>query len=211
MPELPFQIITISVDIFIIIFIVLYYIRLHNKEKALEEKENKIDSDYHRVVDDALNKERKILDDATSEADKIISDTKYATKASKESIDEALQKMAAELQSSTQQTTHAFLTYFHNSLSQISYKQLVEFQNTIKKFEEDLSRQSEDFRKSLLPKMEQQLEEYKQKRIKESEKSINQIVQKASQEVMNRSISTEDHQKLVLDALEKAKKEGIFD
>jgi hypothetical protein len=36
-------------------------------------------------------------------------------------------------------------------------------------------------------------------------------VQKASSEMFNKSISTEDHQKLLMESLEKAKSEGVFD
>ena len=62
----------------------------------------------------------------------------------------------------------------------------------------------------MLPNMEKEIEAYKQARFKEAEAMVTKIVQKVSQEVLNKAINIEDHEKLVVDALEKAKKEGIF-
>ena len=170
-----------------------------------------MDTDYHRIVDDALSKERKILEDASNEADQIINQTNYVSQESKESLDQALSRMASDLQTGALHTSQSFLEYYYNSLKHISAQSLNEYQTTIKKFEQDLHKQAEDFRQAVLPNMEKELAEYKQARLKEAEKMIRQIVAQASQEVMNKSITLEDHQKLVLEALEKAAKEGIFD
>ena len=58
--------------------------------------------------------------------------------------------------------------------------------------------------------LQKDIEAYKESRYADAEESVKQIVQKVSQEVLNKSISLEDHQKMVIDALEKAKKEGVF-
>ena len=36
------------------------------------------------------------------------------------------------------------------------------------------------------------------------------IIQKASQEILNKSLSLDDHRQLITEALEKAKNEGLF-
>jgi len=63
----------------------------------------------------------------------------------------------------------------------------------------------------LIPEIEKELETYKQQRMKSIDQTVMTIIQKASQEIFNKSLSAGDHQSIVIDALEKAKKEGVFD
>jgi hypothetical protein len=76
--------------------------------------------------------------------------------------------------------------------------------------EAELQKQTATFRDSLLPQMEQELDEYKKIRLQQADRTITQVIQEVSQEILNKSISLDDHQRLLIEALEKAKKEGVF-
>ncbi len=234
-----------------IVFVSHYFFKFRAKEKKLEEKESKIDTDYHHVVDNALAKERKILDDATHEANQIITGAQYVNHASQEaasqalqkmvadiqrdasdtakSVDQALQKMVTDMHKEVLETTHEFMSSYQTSLDKLANRSLNDFQTvskdtegdlqkTLKDFQDiakglegDLQKQMKEFHENLLPKLEKELDEYKQNRIKEAEQTIKQVIQKASQEILNKSISLADHEKLVIDSLEKAKTEGAFE
>ena len=56
-----------------------------------------------------------------------------------------------------------------------------------------------------------EVEEYKEIRIKQAEQLVNKIIQKASQEIFGRIITFNDHQNIMIESLERAKKEGVFD
>ena len=210
MPELPYQIITVGTNILILIFMIYYIWRLHTKEVELDRKSHKVDTDYHAVVDNALTKERKILDDAAKEATQIISGAHYINETTKASIDQTLQKMVQEVHTTASSSSHQFLEFYQNSLKQISVNSLTDFQSIIRGLEGDYQKQLEEFQKSVLPNMEKEIEAYKQARFKEAEALVTKIVQKVSQEVLNKALTLDDHEKLVIDALEKAKKEGVF-
>jgi hypothetical protein len=75
----------------------------------------------------------------------------------------------------------------------------------------DLQKQIKDFHESLLPGLEKELEIYKQVRFKQADQTITEVVQKVAQEILNKSLTVSDHQAIMLEALEKAKKEGVFD
>ena len=94
MPAQLLQVITLVADAIIFVIAGFYLFKLHAKEKELNERQKKIDADYHQVVNDALAKERKILDDssqeakqmlttASTEADHIIASAKDASSESK--------------------------------------------------------------------------------------------------------------------------------
>jgi NAD+--asparagine ADP-ribosyltransferase len=119
--------------------------------------------------------------------------------------------MVAHIQKESIETASKFMSSYSDSLKELASTSLVDFENVAKGLEGDLQRQIKEFRETLLPDLKKELEDYKQIRLKQSDEIINQVIQKASQEVMNKSISLEDHQKILTDALEKAKTEGVFD
>lgn len=211
MPLLPVQIISVLADVVIFIFLASYVFKLRAKEKELNEKENKSDNNFHHVVDEALAKERKIIEDAESEADKIVSGAQYISQESKGLVDGTLQQVATDVKQQVSQTTTYFTSNYQTVLHDIANSSLSELQNATKTLSSDLQKQIADFKASMLPKMEQELEEYRKSRMIQTEQLVSQVVQRASQEILNKTISLEDHQKLMIEALEKARKEGVFD
>lgn len=224
-----YHFLTITASFTIIIFVFYYAFRIHAKEKALDEKRHKVDTEYHRIVDDALSKERKILDDAAKEADKIITDAKYVSSGSKEVVDHAMQKMVEDIQKEAVSTGRLVLNSYAASLKELTNTSLrdigeiskgldTELQTELKEFEkitktlaEDLQKQMQTFNENQLETMQKELDAYKEARMKQTEQMVLAIVQKVSQEVLNKSISLDDHQKLVVESFERAKKEGLFD
>ena len=206
-----FLVAIIAINITILLVVSFYSIGLRAREKRIEKKETAMDTHFHHAVDEALTKERAIIGDATSEADKIISGAEYITESARESIRDALRDMVLDIQKEAGEISHTFNLTYANSLKQLTSESLVDFQDVSKELQTDLERQIREFRETLLPNMEKQLEEYKKKRLEEIEKSIIVITQKVSQQVLNRSLSATDHQALVIEALEKAKRDGVFD
>lgn len=210
MPTLLFQIINLLANVIIFIFVGYYLLRFSAKEKELEKKEGKIDTDYHQIVDTALARERKILEDAANEASQIITGAQYINQASKETVNHALQKIVADVQKDALATAHDFTTSYQATLRQLAEQSLREFQQVTKGLEGDLQKQITEFHESLLPNLEKELEAYKQARLNQTEQMIARVVQATSQEVLNKSIPLDDQRRLIIDSLENAKKEGVF-
>ncbi len=209
---LPLLLVIISTsNIFILSFIGYYLIQLHRKEKHIEEKERATDNNYHHVVDEALSQERKIIDDATTEADQIITGAQYITRASKDEVNNAVKSLVDDIQKEGTTIARAFTEQYAFALKQLTGDSLKEFQTIMLELQTDLKKQISAFHEAMLPEIEKKLELYRQTRLKEIDQEVGVIVQKASQEIFNKSISLADHQSLVIESLEKAKKEGIFD
>lgn len=211
LPVLVFNVIAFLLNLTIVLFVIYYLVKLRHKEQEIEKKEEKVDTNYHHIVDEALAKERKILEDATSEADKIITDAKYVHTSSQKTVDQALDKMLVDIKDETATAATEFKKTYTASLQTIANTSLHDFQTVSKELQTDLEAQIKKFHETLLPNMEKEIESYKQTRLKQAEAVIGKVVQEASQQILNKSISFEDHQRLMTDALEKAKKEGLFD
>ncbi len=201
---------TILSDLSILMFIGYYFLKVRSREKVLEEKENKIDTEYHKVVDNALSRERKILEDATGEADKIITSAQYSTEESQKLVEQALQKMIADIHNEALNSAKNFGITYQDSLKHLSDQSLNDFQGVAQGLKNDLELQINQFQSTLLPNLQKELEAYKQARLNQIDKVVNLIIQKAAQEVFNKSIALSDHQTLIIESLDKAKKEGLF-
>lgn len=200
-----------ATDFLIVLFALYYLFRLRSREKNIEKKEHLIDSNYHHVVDEALSKERKILDDATVEADQIITGAQYLTHSSKEEVNHAIAALVSDIQKEGGTIAKSFATEYSTALQKLSSTSLNEFQTIMLALQMDLKKQIQDFHQTLLPAIEKELDEYKKARMVQIDKAVLDIIQKASQEIFNKSISITDHQAAVIQSLEKAKKEGVFD
>ena len=211
LPENIFQVITIVADLIIFLFAGYYFLELRSKEKKIEDTETKVDTNYHQIVDDALSKERKILEDAAMEADRIVTNAQYVQQTTKEAIDQALSELVKQIQRESVETATKFMEDYSTSLKQIATTSLTDFKDVSLGLQTDLQQQIKSFRESLLPNLEKELEQYRATRLKETEEMVRKIVEKASQDVFNKSLSLDDHQKLLTDSLEKAKAEGVFD
>lgn len=204
------QISTLLANILMLFFIIYYLSSLHKKEKIIEQKEEKLDSDYHHVVNDALAKERKILDDATAEANYIVSNAKYTSETSKQLVHQALQKMIEDVHHETLNTAKVYIDRYHDALTKLSGETLQGFNHIAKGLETDLQKQITDFRANTLTTLEKELQDYKGVRMQQTEELIKKIVGKVSQDVLHKTLTVEDHHQLMVDALDRAKKEGMF-
>lgn len=210
LPGTLIQILTILADLVIFVFVCYYLWELRAKEKLIDKERSETDTNYHHVVDDALAKERKILEDAAFSSSQIIAGTKYVTSSSKESLDEAIQKMEGNLTHELDTSSDEFNKTYSASLQTLANQSLADFQNVIKSMQADLQKQTTEFSATMLPGLEKELEEYKKLRLQQADRTITHVIQDVSQEVLNKSLSLEDHQQLLIEALEKAKKEGVF-
>ena len=202
---------TLVTNFCILIFLIYYLISLRKREKEIEKKEQAVDTDYHHVVNEALTKERVILTDATSEADQIIKGANYLSDSSKQEVSNAIKILVSEIQKEGKLISLAFSSEYTASLKNLSQDSLKDFQTILVSLQLNLKKQIEDFHITLLPQVEKELDTYKKTRMEEIDKGVISIIQKASQDIFTKSISTKDHQDLIIQSLEKAKKEGIFD
>jgi vacuolar-type H+-ATPase subunit H len=210
LPDNLFQILNIGADLILFIFLSFYLWDLHAKEKALEKERRKADTDYHHIVDEALSKERRIIDDATKEATQIIASTEFVTSSTKDAVIQSMGKMEGDIEQQAEDATAEFTKTYSASLQKVATQSLANLQTITQKMEQDLEKQSKEYRESLLPRIEKELDEYKKMRLQQSERVIKHVIQETSQEVLNKSLSIDDHQRLLLESLEKAKKEGAF-
>ncbi len=243
MPALLFQFISVTTYVLIFFFVLYYIYNFRKKEKEVEKKEEINDRGYNQIIQDALEKERKILEQAmtqgqqilevtTNQANQLIAGAQFISKNSIETlnqtiqkmeiemqnigsnskitVNQAMQKIAVDLQKEALETSTDFIKNYDEALKQAVTHSLQDFQIISKGLEVNMQKQINDFNQILLTNLVKELDEYKKIRLKEAEQTITVVIQRASQEILGKLITLNDHQNLMIESLEKAKKEGIF-
>lgn len=212
------QIATVVSDLIIFIFVGFYFWSLNKdrknvdeREKKLSQKQEAIENQYNQIVDIANQQKRKILEETASKSSAIIANTQFISESSKKSIEDALQKVIASIQQKALTTSEVYIENYKNYLDQTTQKTLGQFQSIAKIFEDEMQKQTADLQKALLADFQEQFKNHQQQKFSEVDQQINEIVEKVSQKVLNKSIPYEDHKNLIIEALEKAQKEGIFE
>jgi vacuolar-type H+-ATPase subunit H len=218
MPASFLQVITIAADLMIFVF-VGFYLFILQRDKAKLEKQKQdlvarqanIETEYKKTIENALLKEKKILEDAAQSAGAIIQNTQFVADSARQLIEKALQNMLSQVEKEAASASGQSSQVYKDYLSKLSQQSLDNFQNLTKKFEEEMQAQMQDYRQTLLAQMQKETEEYKGKKLKEADAKIELVIQKVAQSVLNKSLALDDHKTLIIESLEKSRKEGVFD
>ena len=207
------------------------------KENTIENDYNQVVGNgmarERQILENAVNQSSQIMSVATHQANQILAGTQFISQSTKATLDNALQQVVVDVQNTSssskialEQALQKIVVDAHREAFdtgkdvagnyQASLKQLVNvslngFQTVTNELELDLQKQIKEFRGSLLANLEKEVEEYKTAKIRRIDQASVSLVQRVANEVLNKSLSMEDHQKLVIQSLEKAKKEGVFD
>ncbi len=190
-------------------------------------------SQQHQIVQGAVEQSSQIMNIATHQANQILAGAQYLSQTTKATLDASMQRLVVDVENAGQNSKialdqalqkiitdvhrEAFDTGkqvaagYHSSLKQISDNSLSGFQNVTNELELEMQKQIKDFRQELLSKLEREIDQYKEAKIRRVDQASVILVQRVSQEVLNKSLTVNDHENLVIRSLEKAQKEGIFD
>lgn len=212
------QIVTIASDVIIFLLVGFYLWTLQKdkneveiRQQKLAEKQEQIDAKHRQIIQNAHEQEKKIIDNATQQANSIISNAQFINDSAKQTIDNAFQKMIADLQNQAAASSNNFMGDYKKYLEHLAQQSVNSFQKLTQQIEAEMQTQMENLSNSQLKNMQAEIEEHKKQQLKEAEEKINDVIQSVAQKVFNKSISLDDHRSLIIDSLEKSRKEGLFE
>lgn len=185
----------------------------------LQKKEADIESEAHK-------KASHILQEARSKAIKIIEDTNVSYELLKKTFEQQLKAASYHSSQKFEGISDEFLKVYQKTLTDLKDNNIKIISNISKDIENSTRLELEDFKETLKKETldsqkivegkieqgyqmaEKELEDYKAERLKKIEDEIYNIIQNVSKEVLGKTLSLQEHEQLVIEALEKAKKEG---
>jgi dGTP triphosphohydrolase len=198
---------------------VVSYVNTLEKFKMLQKKQSDIESEAHR-------KAVVILQEARNKAIKIIEDTNVSQDLLKKTFEEELKAAAPNWAKKLQTVSEEFLKVYQKTLTDLKDNNIKIITNISKDIESSTKAELEDFKEILRKEtfssqkivegkieqdyqiVEKELEAYRTEKLKKIEDQIYNIIQNVSKEVLGKTLTLQEHEQLVIDALEKAKKEG---
>lgn len=211
---------TIALSIVVIILIASYATILKKHDILLKESE--------RIKLQEHKKELQILEDARAKAAKILADAHFVDNNAKNEFQEQLKTVSLNEVKDFEKVAVTLLEAYKKELEGLKANTIKIASNITKDIESNTEAELEDFKETLKKETyesqkiveqkiegqylqtEKELETYRQERIKKVEDEIYNIIQNVAKAVLGKAISLEDHEQLIIDALNKAKEEGVL-
>lgn len=200
--------------------IVIYYTKTVRKLDELHKE--KI-----TTQNEMLKKSDLILEEARNEAIKIVANANLFKDSTEKQFDQELKRIQEAQVKTLEKLSYDILNVYQKELVDLKEHNIKtmdiiskDIENStvaeLKDFKEILKKETFESQKIVEAKIEdaykiaqKEIEDYKIERIKKVEGQIYDIIKIVSTLVLGKSINLDEHEQLVIDALEKAKKEGV--
>lgn len=222
-PTVFFNLILILVILTItLVVIVVSHVRMLNKFHSLQKEDD-------RLKQHEQKKSLEILEDARKKAEKIISSAHFADENLKKEFQEQLKTVSQNQIKAFEKESFDFLKAYQKELQDSKFDTIKIVNNLSKNIEKDVVSELNDFKEVLKKETyvsqkivegkieeeygqtQKEIEDYKAERIKKVEDQIYNIIQTVAILVLGKAISLSDHETLVIDSLNKAKQEKVFE
>src|ERR1700722_18685312 len=202
--------------------------QLHQTEKINTQLQNQLSEKPLKLLEQAHELMQEIIDHANRKAAEILESSKTyednSSKVLKDKLDELEKQQAMVFAKASDDMKIAY----QNLMTQIQEQDINTLKNMTKDIETDVVADFKEFRDALEKEtinsekvvkekideeylvLEKDLSEYKQKKYQKIDDDIYKILYRVSEMVLNEGISYDKQKALVLDALETAKKEQVF-
>ncbi|MEK7517563.1 MAG: hypothetical protein AAB583_03355 [Patescibacteria group bacterium] len=225
--------ITIFILAITAIFLAVYLARTMKKLRLYRTEYEKIKAavaeNNSHVLNEARNKAVRIIDEANNKALDVIHKSGLFANITNYNFDKELKALAEKEFNSFEKATSDFVKVYESVLDDLKARNVEIFQKIsnnieistleeIKKFKRIIEQETISSQKMIKKKVDHEyslakkdIEEYKQSELKIVDEKIYEILEAISKLVLGKAIELSRHEALIIESLEKAKKEGIFD
>lgn len=228
LPAFPFTTYIIAAfAVAILIAIAGFIYLILKKEKEFQEKEHDTLQNYERIIGEASEQARTIVSNASDMSVDLYKNAGNTSDAISEHLNLVLQEVAKKNIDILEHTSATFLTRYNESLLQIQEASKKQLQQSIETIQKDLNEKLAEYTASLTAKMvgtqgidaktqevlqaaQQEIERYKTQQYASIDASMRAVIMKTYEDILGKSITLSLHEDLIVAALEKAKKEGVF-
>ncbi|RJR28500.1 hypothetical protein C4564_05370 [Candidatus Microgenomates bacterium] len=165
---------------------------------------------YEKALEEANKQSQEILKDAQNKAGEIIKNSEIFSKDMKTDFQSSIRKLVdyeISVYKDLEKSTNAESIKLFKSVSDSVTKNVEAYLSSV---ESTLSGQITDATKNIEKSMEESLDNYKKERMRAIDADVSKLVREISLKVLGRGIAIEDHEKLILKALEEAKRDNVL-
>ncbi len=225
MESLP---ITIIAPILLSALVLLFAFFLSKKEKRLAQEEKRLEKNYLRAHNEANEKAEEIIKKAIDRAERIILDAEIVKTDFLNKVEENLERIGEQGVRELKVDSEEFDKKYKDLFEGLKQEYLKHANTTLESVGKIADEELEDFRKILrsetvesqeivskkiseeFEKAQKEIETYKNDRVNNIAQEISTLVNKLSKDVLGKSLTPDQHGEIILQALENAKKDGLF-
>lgn len=214
------------ISVILILFGIVFYTLFTRGESKSVPKS--VDDQAQEEIMTAHRESRVVIDKAAEKAQELLLDAEYIKSDLSSSMEESIRTIAdnaiVSFQNESQELHKQYKVLFQDirkryvdevektvkSIDSLADEELKSFQKIIK--DETVSSQDkvEKRAEAVFVQAQKEIETYKAQKVQEIDAQVKDMLGKVFSNVLQKSLSDEDHQKLVMNALESAKKEGFL-
>lgn len=194
------------------------------REKRYDELFADMDKKGIDLLENARRRSAEIIEEATQKAQEIINQSQSLNIDSRKMIDEALETLIKHQISYFEKASQDFLEEYRKELNSLQNRTVEIANNVSKDIEMDTLKEVDDYEKIIqketidsqkiveakieedYAKIQNEVSLYKDQMLKKLDVEIYGILESVSKEAIGKSIPLAQHEQLIIDALEKAKK-----
>src|SRR5216683_2978384 len=230
--SLVFLTIAVAVLAVVLFFLARAYARaaeeLHGIQKVNNQLQNQLSEKPIKLLEQAHEKAQEIITLANKQAAEILASSKTYESNSNQALKDKLAELEKQQASVFAKASEDMKLAYQNMITQIQEQDINTLKSMTKDIESDVLADFKEFRDVLEKEtinsekivkgkideeyltMEKDLEEYKNQKYQKVDEDIYKILYRVSEMVLNQGISYDKHKELVIEALETAKKEQVF-
>lgn len=212
-----------------IVTLIVAYLNLSRRLKKAEAERDVLkktgSAGAEAVLEDARKQAMIIVQRAQEKAQAILSETKQFQLDAKRILETEMKDVASTQSAEIQKASNELIKNYELSLSKVKEDDINMFKTMTQSIQKDMEKEMLEFKttleketvsskQSIEKKLQDQytqvgteIEEYKKQQIQKVDSHILALIEKATLLAIAKSLSLQDHQDLVLEALQEAKKE----
>ena len=218
-----------GINVFFLFFNIVVMVLLLGFLSKIRDQYQRFHLEYGKKMDDANHEAAKIIDHTSKKAEKMINDVDIDTHEIKKRIEKNLNSSISTYSKSVIQSIddinedyNMFLKQVKESMKADTQKmvetvlnetrvEIDSFTSTMKEGTVQAQKQFETKLHEEFSKALANIDTYRNDQLSLIERSINRIIIKVTKDVLGEAVSVTDHEKLIFDSLERARKEEIFE
>ena len=227
--EVPaYILVTFIASLILLVVTILYLYHLYSEERDFQKKQAKSYKAAEEVIDSARKEANLLIEEAVQKAKHMVIDAEYVRSDLAKHIEASMETVGTSAVELFKQDSKEIDEQYKHVFSQIKNEYEKHTQETLGALQklavDELDTFSKNLRKETLNSQvfigarineefeakKKEIDDYKIQRLKMVDQNINQIIAKIAEEVLGRVIPVAEHEHLVLEALERAKKEEVF-
>ncbi len=221
-------VISFLATVFLLLYAIGYVFYVTKKDREFEQKRNEAYYNSARILNSARDKAKQIIEESEAKAQQVLLQAENIQQNIEGEFNQTLQQVVNQNSNEINKDSKQLLDDYKNSLTSLKSQYLKEIEALIAKMEGSMQNEFQEFRTVLekdtklaentlgqnitaeLDKTRLELETYKKTQIGKIDEMIKTMVVKISQEVLAKTITPQEHEKLIIEALNQAKNEGVL-